>query len=153
MVQNHFQAETHLCLAVRGDLRALLAVLLGADQLPGVLPRRGPQERGLQGVPGVVRDAEGLQPPPPPRHPRAAHAEADQILAAAQGHPQEDGRRADEEQPDTHGKRRQLTIWCPKLRPCTEEFVELNLVLLIGKVCPKKNFFLRQNGSLEKIFL
>ena len=46
-------------LAVRGDLRAVLALLLGADQLPGVLPRRGPQERGLQGVPGLVRDAEG----------------------------------------------------------------------------------------------
>ena len=35
----------------------------------------------------------------------------------------------------------------------TEEFVELKLVLLIGKVCSKRNFFPRQNANLKKIFL
>ncbi len=36
----------------------------------------------------MVRDAEGVQPPPADGHSRPSHAENDQVLTSSQSHPQ-----------------------------------------------------------------
>ena len=46
---------TSPCLSVRRHLQPVLSLLFGADQLPGVLPGAGQEQRSLQGLPGGKR--------------------------------------------------------------------------------------------------